>query len=130
MNRLRIVIVLGIIGILTLCAFLSITSRANKEMAAMVYENIDMNLVADGTYYGEADAGLVFVKVGVTVKDHSINNINIIEHKNGLGSKAESITESMIAKNSYDVDAVSGATLSSKTIKSAVSKALKEGYSK
>jgi uncharacterized protein with FMN-binding domain len=125
----KIFIVLGIIVIFALCAFLWMTSRANKESAAMVYEDIDMNLVADGTYYGEADAGLVLVKVGVTVKGHSIKNIYIIEHKNGRGKKAESITQSMIAKNSYDVDVVSGATLSSKAIKSAVSKALKKGYS-
>lgn len=125
----KIVIVLGIVIIFALGSFLLMTSSAKKELAAMVYEDIEMNLVADGTYYGEADAGLVLVKVGVTVKDHSINNINIIKHQNGLGSKAESITESMITKNSYDVDDVGGATLSSSAIKSAVSKALKEGYS-
>jgi hypothetical protein len=43
-----------------------------------------------------------------------------------MGSKAESITETMVTRNSYDVDAVSGATLSSEAIKSAVSKALKK----
>lgn len=35
-----------------------------------MYEDIDINLIADGTYYGEAEAGPVFVKVGVNVKDH------------------------------------------------------------
>ncbi|MFT4145460.1 MAG: FMN-binding protein [Mobilitalea sp.] len=34
----------------------------------------------------------------------------------------------MIGQNNYNVDAVSGATLSSEAIKSAVSKALKKGY--
>ncbi|MDF2839183.1 MAG: FMN-binding protein, partial [Evtepia sp.] len=108
--------------------FLWMTNSAQKELDSMVYENIDMNLVVNGTYYGEVDARLVFVKVGVTVKEHVINKIEIIEHQNGMGIKAESITETMITKNNYDVDAVSGATLSSEAIKSAVSKALKEGY--
>lgn len=63
------------------------------------------------------------------VEDNTIRKIDIIEHRNGLGSKAESITESMVAKNSYAVDGISGATLSSEAIKSAVSKALKDGYS-
>ncbi|SHO43008.1 FMN-binding protein [Anaerocolumna xylanovorans] len=121
-------IVLFIIIIIVLGAYLWMAGSAKSELAAMVYENVDMNLVADGTYYGEADAGMVFVKVSVTVKDHSIEKIAIIEHKNGLGSKAEAITKDMIAGNSYHVDAVSGATFSSETIKSAVSKALKEGY--
>lgn len=126
----KIGIVLGILVIAALCAFIGMSSSAKKGLAALVYEDINMNSVADGTYYGEADAGLVLVKVEVTVKAHLINNIKIIEHQNGLGSKAESITEAMLAKNSYEVDAVSGATLSSEAIKSAVSKALKEGYSK
>ena len=51
----------------------------------------------------------------------------VIEHQNGLGAKAEAITEDIIAQNDYDVDGVSGATLSSEAIKSAVSKALKKG---
>ena len=95
----------------------------------MLYEKIDMKLVADGTYQGETNAGLVLVKVDVNVKDHAIDNIDIIEHQNGLGGKAESITDRMIEQNNYEVDAVSGATLSSEAIKSAVSKALKKGYS-
>lgn len=120
----------GVVILIVLGAYLWMTGSEKRELAAMVYEDVDLNLVADGTYYGEADAGLVFVKVSVAVKDHSIKEIAVIEHKNGLGGKAEAITKDMIARNSYDVDAVSGATLSSETIKSAVSKALKEGYQK
>ncbi len=121
-------ITIGIILIFILGAFIWMTGSAKKELDTMVYEDIDMNLVSDGTYYGETDAGLVLVKVGVYVEEHTISDIDLIEHQNGLGSKAEAITELMIQKNSYDVDAISGATLSSEAIKSAVSKALKEGY--
>ncbi len=124
----KVGIVLIILIVIVIGVFLWMTNSAQKELDSMVYENIDMNLVVNGTYYGEVDARLVFVKVGVTVKEHVINKIEIIEHQNGMGIKAESITETMITKNSYDVDAVSGATLSSEAIKSAVSKALKEGY--
>ena len=86
-----------------------------------------MNFIADGTYFGEADVGLVFVKVEVNVKDHVIKDVEIIEHRNGMGSKAESITETMVTRNSYDVDSIGGATLSSEAIKSTVSKSLKRG---
>ncbi len=122
-------IVLGILVLIGLAAFIKMSESAQKALSAMVYEEVDMSQVADGTYYGEADAGLVYVKAGVTVEDNTIRKIDIIEHRNGLGSKAESITESMVAKNSYAVDGISGATLSSEAIKSAVSKALKDGYS-
>jgi NADH dehydrogenase len=53
---------------------------------------------------------MVYAKVRVTTLNHAIISIDILEHRNGLGKKAESITASMIAKNSYAVDGVSGAT--------------------
>lgn len=106
------------------------TSNAKKELKAMEYEKIDMNLVSDGVYNGETEAGLVKVKVVTTVKNNAIKKIDIIEHQNGMGGKAEVITDKIIEENSYNVDAISGATLSSEAIKSSVSKSLKEGYSK
>lgn len=124
----KVLIAVGIIIILMLGGFLLLTSKANTALETMLYETIDMKLVADGTYSGETNAGLVAVELEVSVKDHIIDKINIIKHQNGLGSKAESITNQMIEQNNYDVDAISGATLSSEAIKSAVSKALKEGY--
>ena len=125
----KVFIVLVVVIIFVLGGFLLLTSKANTALETMLYEKIDMKLVADGTYQGETNAGLVFVKIEVSVKDHAIDNIDIIEHQNGLGGKAESITDRMIEQNNYDVDAVSGATLSSEAIKSAVRKALKKGYS-
>lgn len=114
-------ILIGIVG------FLFIKSNTQKGLAALVYESIDMNQVADGIYTGEADAGMVFVKLEVAVSNHTITGIDIIEHQNGLGGKAEAITASMLAANTYAVDAVSGATSSSEAIKSAVSIALGQG---
>jgi uncharacterized protein with FMN-binding domain len=125
----KVFIVLVVVIIFVLGGFLLLTSKANTALETMLYEKIDMELVADGTYQGETNAGLVLVKVDVSVKDHAIVNIDIIEHQNGFGGKAETITDRMIERNNFDVDAVSGATLSSEAIKSAVSKALKKGYS-
>jgi uncharacterized protein with FMN-binding domain len=128
MKKLGIVFIILII--LVVGGFLLMTSNAKKELKAMEYEKIDMNLVSDGVYNGEADAGLVKVKVVTTVKNNAIKKIDIIEHQNGMGGKAEVITDKIIEENSYKVDSISGATLSSEAIKSAVSKSLKEGYSK
>ncbi len=107
--------------------YLWVVNTVKNEMASLVYEKVDMDSITDGTYYGQADAGLVIVKLEVTVKDKKIESITVIQHQNGLGAKAEAITEDIIAQNNYDVDGVSGATLSSEAIKSAVSKALKKG---
>lgn len=128
MKKLGIAFIVLII--LVVGSFLLMTNNAKKELKAMEYEKIDMNLVSEGVYNGEADAGLVKVKVVTTVKNNAIKKIDIIEHQNGMGGKAEVITDKIIEENSYKVDSISGATLSSEAIKSAVSKSLKEGYSK
>lgn len=119
-----------VLGVLVLAAggmFLKMTRDAEAGLAALKYESVDMNRIADGIYQGEADAGLVYAKVQVDVKDHALQSVRLLEHRNGRGGAAEAITGQMVAQNRYDVDAVSGATLSSQTIKSAVSAALKQG---
>ena len=45
--------------------------------------------ISDGMYVGEYSATPVRVKVEVFVAEHKITDIKIIEHENGLGSKAE-----------------------------------------
>lgn len=114
-----------ILVIVLLASYMWISNLIQREIASVVYADINMDLVANGTYIGESKLGLVFVKLEVTVQDKVINNIEIIEHQRGLGGKAESIIEEIIAKNSYDVEAISGATVSSEAIKSAINKALK-----
>ncbi|MGB4491452.1 MAG: FMN-binding protein [Halanaerobiales bacterium] len=115
-----------ILVIVLLASYMWISNLIQREIASVVYDDINMDLVANGTYIGETKVGPVFVKLEVTVQDKVINNIEIIEHQKGLGGKAESIIEEIIAKNSYDVEAISGATVSSEAIKSAVNKALKK----
>ncbi|WOO35834.1 FMN-binding protein [Anaerocolumna sp. AGMB13020] len=124
----KIGLILLILGVIVLGLYISLVNSSKKSLTDMEYEEVDMSKVADGVYFGEVDAGLVYVKVSVTIKDNKIINIRILKHKNGLGGKAESIVTEMLQQNSYNVDAVSGATLSSEAIKSAVSKALKKGY--
>lgn len=101
--------------------------RQNKQINNMEFSKVDMFSVADGTYEGISETQWVKVTVEVAVEDHKITNIKIVRHENGKGAKAEEIINAMIAKNTYDVDAVSGATVSSIVIKNAVNKALING---
>lgn len=120
-----VLLVLCILSLVGVSLVLWASGAAKKQLASLVYQDVNMMLVTNGTHYGQADAGLVSVKVAVVVKDQSIEDIQIIEHENGLGQAAEGIIRTMIEKNSFSVDAISGATLSSEAIKSAVSQALK-----
>ena len=83
--------------------------------------------IADGTYPGQCDNGLVKVRVEVMMENHAIVEVQLLEHNNGLGSAAEVITDMVVQRQSVEVDAISGATISSKTILKAVENALSEG---
>ncbi len=118
-------IVVGVIVIIGAVGFAVISHSAQQARASLVFEDIDMSRAADGTYEAAVNAGVISVKVAVTLESHVISRIDILEHNSGKGAPAEAITQDMTAANTYDVDIVSGATLSSEAIKSAVSKALK-----
>lgn len=125
--------ILIIAGFLVICLILIVTQfvrmgkATEQALAKQVNEEIDMEQIPDGIYNGSSDAGLVYVEVNVTVEDHKITKIDLIKHENGKGKPAEAILDEMIAQNTDDVDAVSGATASSKTIRNAVNKALQQG---
>ena len=85
----------------------------------------DLSNVQDGNYIGEYSIAPVHVKVEVSVSNHQITNIAILQHDNGLGSTAESIVNNIVEEQSLDIDAVSGATVSSKCILKAVENAIK-----
>ena len=104
--------------------------KVEEAMKNQVNVDIDMSKVEDGTYEGNSDGGMVKVEVKVEVKDHKITSIELVKHQNGKGKPAESMIDDMVKENTYDVDCVSGATTSSKTIKNAVNNALQKGLTK
>lgn len=84
--------------------------------------------LTDGTYTGEAQ-GMSLVKVSVTVTDGKISDVEVTEHDETPGfyePAVEEIPDAIVNKNSTDVDAVSGATVTSNAIKEAVDKALEQ----
>jgi uncharacterized protein with FMN-binding domain len=98
-----------------------------SAVAAIRYDDIAVSRIADGDYVGEYDVGYIYAKVDVSVENGTIKRIDILEHRNERGGPAESITDAIIAKQSLQVDAVSGATNSSRVIKKAVENALEQG---
>lgn len=85
------------------------------------------NLTKDGTYVGECDNKLIKAIVKVKVEKGRIANIEILEHDNGLGSKAEAIINDVMREQSLNVNVISGATYSSSTILKAIENALQQG---
>jgi len=85
---------------------------------------IDLSALEDGTYLGTYRQLPVSVKLEVTVLNHDITAIKILEHINGQGTAGEGIIDSVIAEDSVLVDSVAGATYSSKVILLAVKDAI------
>ncbi len=98
-----------------------------KEAMALEDVSIDMSKLKDGVYEGHSELGPVIVNVKVTVEKGKIIGVEILEHQNGLGQAANVIVEDMVKQNTYDVDAVTGATVSSEVIMNAVNNALQKG---
>ena len=80
--------------------------------------------IENGTYIGIYDSLLIKVKVEVTIFDHTMTEIMILEHQNGHGDGADVIIDTVLIHQSIDVDFISGATYSSKAILLAISDAL------
>lgn len=102
----------------------STLKNGEKILSELTFKNINLASIEDGTYTGDFEAGLVYASVSSTIKDGILTDIQLLEHKNGKGSAAESILSEMITKQTTSVDTVSGATISSKVIRKAVENSL------
>lgn len=98
--------------------------KYQQQVDDIKIENVDLSRVPDGTYIGNAEVLWVAAEVKVIVKDHKIVNIDLIKHKNERGKNAEVIPEKVVEAQSLQVEAISGATNSSKVILKAIENAL------
>jgi uncharacterized protein with FMN-binding domain len=86
---------------------------------------LNPELVADGVYEGSATVWPVKAVVKVAIENKRIARIDILEHRTMLGGPAEEVIPAkIIEKQSTNVDAVSGATMSSDAIMNAVESAI------
>lgn len=106
-------------------AYITDFNNYQKKIADIGFDGINFGNMEDGIYRGECDVGYIYVRVEVEVKDGVIVSINLLEHRNERGKRAESIIDDVISEQKIDVDAVSGATNSSSVIKKAVENAIR-----
>lgn len=86
--------------------------------------SVDLNMVTDGEYIGICQNKILLAVVRVDVEDHEITSIEILEHKASYMEQARQIAAAVCSGQSLDVDAVSGATLTSDTVLKAIVNAL------
>lgn len=95
------------------------------DLGNIEIHDVDLSQIADGTYEGEQDIGYIYARVAVTVKDHKITDVKLLAHDHEHGIRAEEqIPAKIIADQTVNTDAISGATNSSKVIMKACENAL------
>jgi len=123
----KILIGLGIVLLIIIIFGIAFFFRARQMVKVIdnaIVEDVDLSQIEDGLYTGEFGDFLVDVKLEVTVKDHQITAIEMIEQRSGPGYEALETIDRILAAQSPRVDVVTGATGSSKSIMMAVHKAL------
>lgn len=95
-----------------------------KRIDSIMIEDVNLAQIDDGIYAGEFGEFLTSVKLEVTVEDHQITNIEIVEQRASPNHEALEVLDRIIEAQSPNVDVVSGATGSSKSIMLAVQNAL------
>lgn len=84
--------------------------------------------VISGIFYGESKGYNGNIKLDVVIKNNKITHIEVLEHNETPGFDKVMITlaDDIIAKNSLDVDLISGATRTSENFLQAVKKSIEE----
>jgi uncharacterized protein with FMN-binding domain len=105
------------------------TREELKKTRQMPIESVDLASVKDGSYQGAYSYGGSDFLVQVTVKDHKIEEIDILKAFTGTppSKKAQAILDTVIAHQSLDVDVITGATTTSKAYLKCIENALREG---
>ncbi len=113
----------GVIMILMAARF-----KEQKTVRAMPIQDIDLAKIRDGSFPGDFSYGDFTYQVTVTVKNHRIEDVKILKNRTTEhAQRAEGVVEEILKSQSLNVDAVSGATTTSKALLKTVENALTKG---
>jgi uncharacterized protein with FMN-binding domain len=115
------------VAIFMLIAFPKIKEQA--EVRKMTINDVEFSKVKDGAFRGDFTYGNFTYEVEVTVQEHKISRINILRNRSDsdYARKAEGVTDRVINAQSLKVNAVTGATTTSKALLKAIQNALVAG---
>lgn len=113
-------------GAVAVCAFLLGIFALSLVLRPKVLpiSSVRLDTVADGTYIGVCQNKILFAVVEVQVHAHRITDASVLWHKASYLPQAEAVAANVVAGQSLDVDAVSGATLTRATVLKAIENAL------
>lgn len=89
-----------------------------------VISDVDLSATNDGVFTATHKVLPIDVEVQVSIENHKITQILLVKHFNGQGKAAEILPSRILETQSLQVDAIAGATYSSKVIVKAIQTAL------
>lgn len=117
--------------LLLLVILVTLFGCTNAEVQAvrgMHINHVDLSKVKHGDYLGAFAYGGFNYVVRVNVVDHQITDILVLKNRTTKhAKKAEGVVKSILDHQRNDVDAISGATTTSKALLKAVENALAKG---
>jgi len=118
-NQARVLVVaLPLVAVMGLCGCVSEEIRTVRTMRI---NDVDLSRVRDGSYEGSFSYGSFNYLVRTTVKKGRIVKVDILKNRDTTyAMKAEKVAERVIEKQTPNVDAVTGATTTSKALLKAI----------
>jgi len=101
------------------------TKTMNVAIETPPTYGFDLSAVPDGTFRGESNFGSFTCQVDVTVKNHTIKAIELVQGEKGQDfQEGREIIKRVLDEQTPYVSAISGATISTKTFLRALENAL------
>ncbi len=91
---------------------------------AFEVQNVALGQAKDGEFIGICQNKILYAVVKVQIRDHEICSIEVLNHKESYMKQAQAIANEVLKQQTLEVDVVSGATLTSCTVLSAIEDAL------
>lgn len=119
---LYVVVVILVIG----GAIFAYFNQGLSKYRKMAINDVDLARIEDGTYQGEFTGGRWKNKLEVTVQDHKITDIKMLQASDmsGLKDIGEKVFKKVEEEQSLQIDTVSGATVHTKAILKSIENAL------
>lgn len=122
---LKILLWIFIILVLFIAGMFFFITRGLSSGRKLQINDVNLSSVKDGTYDGKYSAGRWSNEVKVTVNDHKITGIEIVKDASFIPPDfSKNLINNIIEKQKINVDAVSGATVTTKAYEKSIENAL------
>lgn len=124
-KALRVLAILALLAYGGYTFFFAPILKERKAVQDMSLQDVALDAIPDGAYRGEFGFGSHLYEVEVIVRGQKIEDIVVLKNRESEhAKKAEGVLDNVIQSQSLQVDAVSGATTTSKALLKAVENAL------